>query len=240
MPADIKKKIESLKEKIIHHDYLYYVLSQPMISDKEYDILMRELKELEDKYPQYKSNDSPTVRVSAGTLESFKTVKHKQKMLSLNNSYSFEELKEWDERVHKGLNAGERIEYVAELKIDGLSANLAYEKGNLVIGATRGDGETGEDVTQNIKTIRAIPLVLRGRDIPDSIEIRGEVYMDEKDFEILNKEREKAGDVLFANTRNAASGSLKILDTGIVAKRRLNFFAHSLGCLLYTSPSPRD
>lgn len=229
MPADIKKKIEKLKEKIIHHDYLYYVLSQPEISDKEYDILMRELKELEEKYPQYKSGDSPTVRVSAGILESFKTVRHKQKMLSLNNTYSFEELKEWDERVHKGLHAGERIEYVAELKIDGLSANLAYEKGNLIIGATRGDGETGEDVTQNIKTIRAIPLVLRGRDIPDSIEIRGEVYMDEKDFEILNKEREKAGDVLFANTRNSASGSLKLLDTGIVAKRRLNFFAHSLG-----------
>lgn len=229
MPADIKKKIESLKEKIIHHDYLYYVLSQPTISDKEYDNLMRELKELEEKYPRYKSNDSPTVRVGTGILEGFKTVKHKQKMLSLNNTYSFEESKDWDERVHKGLNAEERIEYVAELKIDGLSANLAYEKGNLIIGATRGDGETGEDVTQNIKTIRAIPLVLREKDIPDSIEIRGEVYMDEKDFEILNKEREKAGDVLFANTRNAASGSLKILDTGIVAKRRLNFFAHSLG-----------
>jgi DNA ligase (NAD+) len=225
----IKKKIEGLRAKLREHDYRYYVLSQPSISDKEYDELMKKLKELEEKYPEFKTKDSPTVRVSGGILEGFKTVKHKQKMLSLDNTYSFEELKDWDERVHKGLASAELVEYVVELKIDGVSANITYEKGKLSIGATRGDGETGEDVTENIKTIRAIPLGLRGKDIPDLIELRGEIYMDRKDFALLNKEREKTAEVLFANPRNAASGSLKLLDTGIVAKRRLNFFAHSLG-----------
>jgi len=229
MGGDIKNKIESLKKKIRDCDYKYYVLSQPEISDNEYDDLMRQLRDLEDKYPEFKTEDSPTVRLSGGILEGFKTVKHKQKMLSLDNTYSIEELKDWSERVHKGLGPYEKVEFVGELKIDGLSASITYVKGKLTIGATRGDGETGEDVTQNIKTIRAIPLTLQGRDIPDLIEIRGEVYMDRKDFNILNKQREKNQEVLFANTRNAASGSLKLLDTGIVAKRRLNFFAHSLG-----------
>ena len=208
---------------------MYYVLDQPEISDKEYDYLMRELKELEDSYPQYKSGDSPTVRLIGGILEGFKTVKHKQKMLSLDNTYSFEELKDWQERVRKGLRRQEEVEYVAELKIDGVSANITYAKGKLAIGATRGDGESGEDVTANIKTIRAIPLVLMGKNIPDFIEIRGEVYMGRKDFIRLNKEREESGELLFANPRNAASGSLKLLDAAIVAERRLSFFAHSLG-----------
>lgn len=224
-----QKEIDKLRNQIRRHDYLYYVLSQPEISDKEYDDLMRKLKELEDKYPQFKSDDSPTVRLSGGITEGFAPVRHRQKMLSLDNVYTFEELKEWDERVHKGLKPGEKAEYVAELKIDGVSANIAYKGGKLIIGATRGDGETGEDVTANIKVIRAIPLVLLGKDIPDFIEIRGEVYMDTRDFKILNKEREQEGSVLFANPRNAASGSLKLLDTGLVSRRRLNFFAHSLG-----------
>src|SRR3989338_2009250 len=213
---DIKKRIENLKQKMRHHDYMYYVLSQPEISDKEYDAFMRELKALEEKYPEFKSDDSPTARVSGGILEGFQTIKHKQKMLSLDNTYSFEELKDWDERVRKGLGKGEKIEYVVELKIDG-------------IGATRGDGDTGEDVTQNIKTIRAIPLVLMGKDTPDFIEIRGEVYMERRDFQVLNKERQKQEEVLFVNPRNAAAGSLKLLDTNIVAERRLSFYAHSLG-----------
>jgi len=229
MHTEIKKEIERLRERIRHHDYLYYVLSQPEVSDKEYDVLMRRLKDLEDKYPRFKTDNSPTVRISGGILEGFKTAKHKQKMLSLDNTYSYEELKDWDERVHKGLRSGEKVEYVVELKIDGVSANITYEKGMLSIGATRGDGEAGEDVTQNIKTIRAIPLVLLGKNIPDFIEIRGEVYMERKDFDALNKEREKEGEILFANPRNATSGSLKLLDTGLVVKRRLNFFAHSLG-----------
>ena len=226
---EIKKKIESLRDKIRRHDYLYYVLSQPEVSDKEYDELMRQLKCLEEQYPQFKAVDSPTVRLSGGVLEGFKTLRHRQKMFSLDNTYSFAELSEWEGRVRKGLGGQGKAEYVAELKIDGLSANLTYQRGKLVSGATRGDGVTGEDVTQNIRTIRAIPLVLLGGDYPERIEIRGEVYMDRKDFAILNKAREKEGEVLFANTRNAASGSLKLLDAGIVAGRRLNFFAHSLG-----------
>lgn len=226
---EIKNRIDKLRQQIRHHDYGYYVLSHPKISDKEYDDLMRELKNLEEKYPELKSDDSPTVRVSGGILEGFQTVKHRQKMLSLDNTYSFEELKDWDERVHKGLRANENTEYVVELKIDGVSANITYQKGKLSVGATRGDGEMGEDVTQNIKTIRPVPLVLLGKNIPDFIEIRGEVYMERKDFDMLNKERESQGEVLFANPRNAASGSLKLLDTGIIARRKLNFFAHSLG-----------
>lgn len=229
MTVDIKKKIDDLRKEIRQHDYLYYVLSEPEISDKEYDELLRELRDLEDKHPEFKTDDSPTVRFSAGILDGFKTVKHRQKMLSLDNTYSFEELKEWDGRVRKGLGPKVNVEYVAELKIDGVSANITYAKGKLITGATRGDGESGEDVTQNIKTIRSIPLVLMSKNVPDLIEVRGEIYMDRQDFMVLNKERKEIGETLFANTRNAASGSLKLLDTGIVAKRRLDFFAHSLG-----------
>ncbi len=226
---DIKKSIESLREEIRQHDYLYYILSQPKVSDKEYDLLLSKLKKLEDEFPEFKSDDSPTVRVSGGILEGFNTVTHKEKMLSLENTYSFEELREWDVRVHKGLGGNKKIEYVVELKIDGVSASLSYKQGKFIIGATRGDGERGEDVTQNLKAIRAIPLKLLGKNIPEFIEIRGEVYMDRVDFVKLNEEREDEGEVSFANPRNAASGSLKLLDSGITYKRRLNFFAHSLG-----------
>lgn len=227
MNPEIKKKIEKLIEKIRHHDYRYYVLAQPEISDKEYDDLIRELKELEEKYPEFKTEDSPTQRIGAGMIEGFNTVRHRQKMFSLDNTYSIKELMDWAGRVRKGLGS-EREEYVAELKIDGVSANLSYKDGKLVVGATRGDGETGEDVTQNIKTIRAIPLALFG-DIPEFIEIRGEIYMNIKDLNNFNKEREAQREVLFANPRNAAAGSLKLLDTRVVTKRKLNFFAHSLG-----------
>ncbi len=223
-----KKEIERLKETIHHHDYMYYALNQPEISDKEYDELMRRLKELEEDFPEFKTADSPTQRVSGVILEGFKSVRHKIKMLSLDNTYSVEEIKEWDERVKKGLK-GEKVEYVVELKIDGLSSNLTYKDGVFILGATRGDGETGENVTENLKTIRAIPLRLQGKDFPRLIEIRGEVYMERADFNKLNKEREKEGEVIFANPRNASAGSLKLLDTSLVAKRRLNFSAHSLG-----------
>jgi len=227
--SDPQKTIVALREQIRHHDYLYYVLSQPKISDQEYDLLMRRLKDLEDKYPKFKSADSPTARVSGGILAGFKTVKHAQKMFSLDNTYNFSELRDWEERVHKGLGENEKVEFVSELKIDGVSVSLTYEKGKLIMGLTRGDGEKGEDVTQNIKTIRAIPLVLLGKNIPVSIEIRGEIYMDRLEFNKLNQEREKEGEVIFANPRNAASGSLKLLDSGIMSGRRLNFFGHSLG-----------
>lgn len=221
-------EIERLRKQIIHHDHRYYILSQPEISDKEYDVLLAWLKELENKFPELVTIDSPTQRVSAGLREGFKTIRHRQRMLSLDNTYSFEELKDWNTRVKKGLG-DERVEYVAELKIDGVSANLTYENGLFVQGATRGDGETGEDATLNLKTIRAIPLRLETSGTPSFIEIRGEVYLGLKDFKIINQERKTQGEVLFANPRNAASGSLKLLDSRIVAKRHLNFFAHSPG-----------
>src|SRR3989338_3812678 len=160
---EIKKKIEKLRDDISHHDYQYYVLNQPEISDKEYDDLMRRLKDLETSHPEFITADSPTKRVSGQVLKEFKTVKHRLKMLSLDNTYSIDELREWEERVHKGLGS-RKVEFVAELKIDGVSSNLTYVKALLDIGATRGDGETGEDVTLNLKTIRAIPLRLETKE----------------------------------------------------------------------------
>jgi DNA ligase (NAD+) len=228
MDIKIKERINKLIKQIRSHDYNYYVLSQPEIADKEYDALMQELKDLENKYPALRSDDSPTLRLGGGILEGFKSIKHKQKMFSLDNTYSLLELEEWAKRVDKGLE-GEKVEFVTELKIDGVSANITYIEGKLNAAATRGDGNKGEDITRNIKTIRAIPLVMLGEGIPAFIEIRGEVYMDRKDFLNLNQERENTHEVLFANPRNATSGSLKLLDTSIVAKRRMSFFAHSLG-----------
>ena len=229
MSIQIKNKINQIRKKIREHDYSYYVLSQPRVSDKEYDDLMLELKLLEDKYPQLRTDDSPTQRLSLGISPGFETVRHRAGMFSLDNTYSIDELLSWDERVRKGLGVDCNYEYVVELKIDGVSANLTYLKGKLVLGSTRGDGRMGEDVTPNIKTIRAIPLALPNVSIPGLIEIRGEVYMDKADFSLLNQERLDSGESLFANPRNATSGSLKLLDSGIVAKRHLNFFAHSLG-----------
>ncbi|MDP2927364.1 MAG: NAD-dependent DNA ligase LigA [Candidatus Omnitrophota bacterium] len=229
MSVQIKNKIEKLKEKLRKYDYLYYVLSQPLVSDKEYDDLLRKLKSLEDKYPDYCTTDSPTQRLSGGISAGFKAVKHNAGMFSLDNTYSIDELRAWDQRVRKGLTENAVYEYVVELKFDGVSINLTYVNGKLTIGATRGDGQTGEDVTANVKTIRAIPLVFLPKRMPDLIEVRGEVYIDKKDFLKINEERMDLGDDLFANPRNATSGSLKLLDSSITAKRRLNFFAHSLG-----------
>ena len=224
-----KAEIKKLREEIRHHDYCYYVLSQSEVSDREYDGLMLRLKRLEEEFPVLITLDSPTQRVSGGVQEGFKTVRHRQKMLSLDNVYSFPELKDWAQRVRKGLSPDEAVEYAVEPKIDGLSANLTYQDGVLTVGSTRGDGETGEDVTVNLRTIRAVPLRLKSDNPPQLIEIRGEVYLGIEDFNQLNKERQKQGEVLFANPRNAASGSLKLLDARITAGRKLNFFAHSLG-----------
>jgi DNA ligase (NAD+) len=234
MSEEIKKQIEKLRDEIRHNDHRYYVLNQPEISDKEYDDLLKKLKKLEEAHPELIRPDSPTQRVSGEPLRGFKTVSHKIRMLSLDNTYSFEELKDWAGRVEKGLRPGEKAEYAAELKIDGVSISLTYEKGLLTIGATRGDGETGEDVTLNLKTVRAIPLkLLAGPSIPypKTLEVRGEVYMTKKDFEKVNKGRAKEGEDLFANPRNSAAGSLKLLDPGLVAKRNLNCFIHSFGIL---------
>jgi len=230
---EVKRKVEKLREEIRHHDYCYYVLNQPEISDKEYDDLLTKLKQLEKEYPQLISPDSPTQRVGERPLEGFKTVKHRVAMLSLDNTYSSEETEEWAKRVHKGL-PGEKVEYVVELKIDGVGVSLTYEKGVFVVGATRGDGVTGDDITQNLKTIKTIPLRFLSAELlqlPDLIEVRGEVFMEKSDFEKLNQEKEKRGETLFANPRNAAAGSLKLLDSRLTAQRRLNCFIHSFGTL---------
>ncbi len=229
MSTQIKNEIQKLKTKIRQHDYRYYVLSQPLVSDKEYDDLLRKLRALEGQYPQYKTADSPSQRLTPVISEGFNTVSHRAGMFSLDNTYSVDELKLWDERIRKGLGEKTEYNYVVELKIDGVSANLTYLNRALTVGATRGDGQTGEDVTANIKTIRAIPLLLLDQAPKDLLEIRGEVYMDKNDFLRVNRERQEQGEDLFANPRNATSGSLKLLDSSLTAKRRLNFFAHSLG-----------
>ena len=227
MKSAIKQKIKSLREQIRKHDYLYYVLNQPQIPDQEYDRLFSELKKLEQQHPQLITPDSPTQRISDRPIEGFAQVKHAIAMLSIDNTYSDEELQDFDQRVEKGLGT-KNYSYVVELKIDGLAVSLRYEKGVLALGATRGDGEKGDDVTNNIRTIRAIPLSLQG-DVPDVLETRGEVYMPKKAFEKLNEEREQQELPLFANPRNAAAGSLKLLDAKITAQRKLSFFAYALG-----------
>lgn len=228
---DIKKEIESLRKEIRKHDYFYYVLNQPEISDTEYDKLYKKLVELEKKYPQFITPDSPTQRVSGQPAELFHPVKHAKPMLSLENTYSAEEVKEWNERVNKGIK-GEKWEYVVEPKIDGVSTALTYKNGILEVGATRGDGKTGEDITANIKTIRSIPLSLLTTSrlqVPIRLEIRGEVYIEKKEFNRLNEEMKKKGEIIFANPRNAAAGSLRQKDPRVTASRPLKFFAHSYG-----------
>ena len=229
MSEEVKKKIEELRRQIRRHDYLYYVLNQPEISDREYDRLFTELKELEEKYPQYKQADSPTQRVSERPIEGFETIQHAIPMLSIDNTYSADELGEFDNRVRKILGS-KNYDYVVELKIDGLAVSLRFEKGRLITAATRGDGEVGDDVTANVRTIKAIPLILLdGKNIPDVIEVRGEVYMPKKAFAELNNKKADAGEALFANPRNAAAGSLKLLDARVTAQRNLSFFAYALG-----------
>jgi DNA ligase (NAD+) len=229
MAQDAKKRIEQLRGEIRRHDHLYYVLNQPKISDRQYDALFAELKALEQANPQFITPDSPTQRVAGVPLEGFATVRHVVPMLSIDNTYSAEELKAFDERVRKGLGSSD-YDYVVELKIDGLAISLRYERGKLVTAATRGDGEAGDDVTTNVRTIKAVPLMLLGtKKIPDVLEVRGEVYMPTKAFVGLNKIREDAGEPVFANPRNAAAGSLKLLDAKITAQRNLSFFAYATG-----------
>lgn len=229
MAQDAKKRIEQLRDQIRRHDHLYYVLNQPKISDQQYDALFAELKTLEQANPQLITPDSPTQRVSGEPLEGFAAVRHAVPMLSIDNTYSAEELKAFDERIRKLLGTKD-YDYVVELKIDGLAISLRYERSKLVTAATRGDGEVGDDVTTNVRTIKAVPLVLlAARKIPDVLEVRGEVYMPTKAFTELNKVREQAGEPLFANPRNAAAGSLKLLDARTTAERKLSFFAYATG-----------
>ncbi|MBF0521647.1 MAG: NAD-dependent DNA ligase LigA [Candidatus Omnitrophica bacterium] len=227
-----QKKIQKISQELEDHNHKYYVLDQPVISDKEYDDLLKQLIALEENFPDLKLPNSPSQRVGTKIPSGVQAVKHRLKMLSLDNTYSVEDLKEWHARVVKGL-PGQKIEYVVELKIDGLSASLIYEDGQLMLGATRGDGETGEDITHNLRTVRSVPLRLKSIDEPfvKRLEVRGEVYMDRKEFEALNDERQDKGEILFANPRNAASGSVKLLDSRITAERKLKCFVHSFGFL---------
>lgn len=220
MMEPIEEQIKRLTDEINRHNYNYYMLDNPTISDYEFDQLLNQLILLEKQYPDYVLPDSPTQRVGGSVTKQFKTVKHVFPMLSLGNTYSEEELQDFDRRVHELVNGN--VEYVCELKYDGLAISLVYEKGLLVRAVTRGDGVQGDDVTNNVKTIRTIPLKLQG-DFPDLFEARGEIIMNHENFERLNKEREEIGENPFANPRNAASGTLKLQDSAEVARRGLDF-----------------
>jgi len=231
-PASVKKEIEGLREKLRHHEYRYYVLDDPEISDAAYDKLMERLKGLEAAHPELVTPDSPTVRVGGSPRDGFQTVRHARAMLSLDNAFSYDALRDFDRRVREG-SGKEKIEYIAEHKFDGLSISLQYKGGVLVRGVTRGDGTTGEDVTPNVKTIRSIPLqvdagVLKKTRLPSDFEVRGEVLMTRKAFEALNRQQELSGGKIFVNARNSAAGAVRVLDPSITAARRLDFFAYYL------------
>src|SRR5215471_1263359 len=230
--VNVKKEIEELREKLRYHEYRYHVLDDPQISDAAYDRLMERLKELEAAHPELVTPDSPSVRVGGAPREGFQTVRHARPMLSLDNAFSYDALREWDRRVREG-SGKEKIEYIAEHKFDGLSISLQYEDGVLARGVTRGDGTTGEDVTPNVKTIRSVPLrmdaaALKKAKLPADFEVRGEVMMTRKAFEALNREQERIGGKIFVNPRNSAAGAVRVLDPTITASRRLDFFAYYL------------
>ena len=228
------KRISELRDLIEYHNRRYYQLDDPEISDYEYDRLMRELADLEEQFPDIDRTASPTQRVGASPLEKFGTVTHLTPMLSLGNAFSEEEVSEFDERIRRLLGDKAEIDFVAEPKIDGVAVNLIYEKGVFRVGATRGDGVSGEEVTQNLRTIRTLPLKMRAGDlvrIPDRIEIRGEVYLEKKAFRRLNERRVEQGDSAFANPRNAAAGSLRQLDPRITARRPLDIFCYGVGSI---------
>lgn len=226
-PTEARKKIEKLTDEINYHNDLYYQKNKTEISDQAFDKLLEELNLLEKEFPALKQPDSPTQRVGGTISKEFETVVHKYPMLSLGNTYSREELQDFDGRVARGLD-GDAYEYFCELKFDGVSISLGYENGILVRGVTRGDGVRGDDVTHNVRTIRSIPLKAKGKNIPEAFEVRGEVFLPKKEFERLNKEREDIGEETYANARNTASGTLKMQDSSIVAQRRLDCFTYYL------------
>ncbi len=229
MAATPEKRHEKLKELIRRHDYLYHVKDSPEISDYEYDLLFTELLELEKKHPELNTSDSPSQRAGGPPLDVFKKVPHRRPMLSLSNSYSPEDLLDFDERVKKFLKSDQQVEYFCELKFDGLAIELIYENGFLTKALTRGDGTIGEDVTKNVKTIRSVPLVLNTKNPPKLLEVRGEILMFKKDFLELNEFQQENGENVFANPRNAAAGTVRQLDPKISAQRPLRFFAYSIG-----------
>jgi len=228
---NIKKRVAELHEQLHAHSHRYYVLDDPSISDAEFDLLFRELQQIEADHPELLSDDSPTQRVGSAPLSQFEQVKHRVPMLSLNNAFSLEELEDFDRRVKTRLEADEKtkIDYVAEPKLDGLAVSLRYENGVFVQGATRGDGSTGENVTENVRTISMVPLKLQGKNIPPVLEVRGEVFMDQKAFDGLNADALANDQKAYVNPRNAAAGSLRQLDSRKTAKRNLSIYIYSMG-----------
>ncbi|HET9166569.1 MAG TPA: NAD-dependent DNA ligase LigA, partial [Candidatus Angelobacter sp.] len=228
----VKHQIEELRETIRHHEHLYYVLDAPELPDAEFDRLMQELKRLEAAHPELITTDSPTQRVGGKPAEGFPKVVHSRPMLSLDNAYNEQELRDWDRRVRESAG-NEKLEYVCELKLDGMSLALTYQGGRLLKGATRGDGTVGEDVTSNVRTMRSVPLsvpasVLKKADVPADFEVRGEVIMPLLAFERMNEDRERQELSKFANPRNAAAGTIRVLEPNIVAQRRLDFYSYFL------------
>lgn len=226
---NIVKHLDELKKKLNEYSYYYYVLDQPKVPDAEYDRLFRELQELEAKHPELITPDSPTQRVGAKPAVSFKQIRHLIPMLSLDNAFTHEDVINFDRRIHERLNTKDEIEYICEPKIDGTAVNLVYENGTLTKAATRGDGEVGEDILQNVRTIPGIPLALRGSNFPRMLEIRGEVYIPLAEFKKLNAMAEKTGEKTFVNPRNAAAGSLRQLDPKVTASRPLSIFCYGIG-----------
>ncbi|MBP7713061.1 MAG: NAD-dependent DNA ligase LigA [Gammaproteobacteria bacterium] len=226
-PTAVRRRAEELRRLIEHHNYLYYVLDAPEVPDAEYDRLLRELQDLEARFPDLVVSDSPTRRVGASPLETFAEVVHEVPMLSLANAFSEEEVRDFDRRVRERLGV-ERVDYTAETKIDGLAVSFRYEEGRLVRAATRGDGTRGEDVTANVRTVRAVPLRLRGHDLPGLLEVRAEVFMNLAGFRALNERQRERGEKTFANPRNAAAGSLRQLDPAVTGERPLTFFCYGV------------
>lgn len=229
--ATIEEQINQLRTQLRHHEYQYHVLDAPEVPDAEYDRLMRELRELEAAHPELVTADSPTQRVGAAPLSAFEQVRHRVPMLSLDNVFDEESYLAFYKRVQDRLKTAEALTFCCELKLDGLAVSLLYENGELVQAATRGDGTTGENITANVRTIRAIPLRLHGDNIPERLEVRGEVFMPQAGFEAMNDEARRTGGKVFANPRNAAAGSLRQLDPRITAKRPLTFFCYGVGLL---------
>ncbi len=229
MPEKFRQEIDSLRKKINEHNYHYYIEAAPIVSDAEYDKLFRKLQALEEQHPELITPESPTQRVGVKPLAAFLSVKHLHPMLSLDNAFEDDEVMQFDKRVKQRLTIDESIEYVCEPKLDGLAVSLIYEKGILVRGATRGDGDEGEDITQNVRTISTIPLQLHTNNPPDLLEVRGEVLMNKAGFAAINQRAAERDEKIFVNPRNAAAGSLRQLDPKIVATRPLEFFCYALG-----------
>ncbi|HND56134.1 MAG TPA: NAD-dependent DNA ligase LigA, partial [Pirellulaceae bacterium] len=228
MTRPIAEQVARLRDTIRYHDRKYYVDAAPEITDREYDLLLQELQELEAAHPELVTPDSPTQRIGDAPVEQLVQVAHRVPMLSIENTYSLEDLKKWGERTAK-LVEGEPVEWVVELKVDGVAISLTYERGELVRGVTRGNGEVGDDITHNARTIHDVPLRLVGDDVPPILEIRGEVYMTNSDLVRLNELQRSRGEEPYANTRNVSAGTLRLLDPRICAERHLRFFCHGVG-----------